>query len=88
MQIVYRGYISAMIKCWYTERGDNMAYTEAQARATKKYIKEKTDDIRLRVAKGTKELWKEEAEKRGMSMTKFVKSCVEKEIKNGDMLMF
>lgn len=61
---------------------------EAQARATKKYIKEKTDDIRLRVAKGTKELWKEEAEKRGMSMTKFVKSCVEKEIKNGDMLMF
>lgn len=65
-----------------------MAYTEAQARATKKYIKEKTDDIRLRVAKGTKELWKEEAEKRGMSMTKFVKSCVEKEIKNGDMLMF
>ena len=65
-----------------------MAYTEAQARATKKYIKEKTDDIRLRVAKGTKELWKEEAEKRGMSMTKFVKLCVEKEIKNGDMLMF
>lgn len=77
-----------MIKCWYTERGDNMAYTEAQARATKKYIKEKTDDIRLRVAKGTKELWKEEAEKRGMSMTKFVKLCVEKEIENGDMLMF
>lgn len=77
-----------MLKCWYAERGDNMAYTEAQARATKKYIKEKTDDIRLRVAKGTKELWKEEAEKRGMSMTKFVKSCVEKEINNGDMLMF
>ena len=77
-----------MVKCLYAERGDNMAYTEAQARATKKYIKEKTDDIRLRVAKGTKELWKEEAEQRGMSMTKFVKSCVEKEIKNGDMLMF
>lgn len=47
-------------------------YTEAQKRASIKYMQEKTDDIRLRVPKGTKELWKEEAEKRGQSMTQFV----------------
>lgn len=47
-------------------------YTEAQKRASIKYMQEKTDDIRIRAPKGTKELWKEEAEKRGQSMTQFV----------------
>ena len=57
-----------------------MAYTEAQKKATIKYLKEKTDDIRLRVPKGTKEVWKAEAEKRGKSMTQFVVDTVQKEI--------
>lgn len=57
-----------------------MAYTEAQKRANIKYMREKTDDIRLRVKKGLKEKYKQEAEKRGMSMTQFIISCVEKEI--------
>lgn len=59
-----------------------MAYTEAQKRASMKYIKEKTDDIRLRVPKGVKERYKKEAEKRGISTTQFILNCVEKELKN------
>ena len=59
-----------------------MAYTEAQKKASIKYMNEKTDDIRLRVQKGLKEKYKAEAEKRGISMTQFIVECVEKEIKN------
>lgn len=59
-----------------------MAYTEAQKKASIKYMTEKTDDIRLRVPKGLKEKYQSEAEKRGLSMTKFIIECVEKEIEN------
>lgn len=54
-----------------------MAYTEAQKRAAMKYMKEKTDDIRLRVPKGTKERWKALAEARGISMTELVLRTME-----------
>lgn len=57
-----------------------MTYTQAQKRASIKYLKEKTDDIRLRVPKGLKEKYKKEAKKRGISMTKFIVQCVEKNI--------
>lgn len=56
-------------------------YTEAQKNASIKYMQEKTDDIRLRLPKGTKELWKAAAEKHGVSMTKFVQDAVEVAIK-------
>ena len=59
-----------------------MPYTEAQKKASIKYMAEKTDDIRLRVPKGLKEKYLKEAEKRGLSMTKFIIDCVEKEIEN------
>lgn len=59
-----------------------MAYTEAQKKASMKYISEKTDDIRLRVPKGLKDKYRAEAEKRGISLTQFIINCVEKEIKN------
>lgn len=53
-------------------------YTEAQKRASIKYMQEKTDDIRLRVPKGTKDRWKAAAESAGAdSMTKFVQDAVE-----------
>lgn len=58
-----------------------MAYTEAQKKASIKYMSEKTDDIRLRVPKGLKDKYRVEAEKRGISMTQFIVNCVEKEIK-------
>lgn len=60
-----------------------MTYTEAQKKASIKYMAEKTDDIRLRVPKGTKERYKKAAEARGMSMTQFILAAVEKEIGSG-----
>ena len=52
-------------------------YTEAQKKASIKYLNEKTDDIRLRLPKGTKDRWKAAAERTGVSMTKFVQDAVE-----------
>lgn len=52
-------------------------YTDAQKRAAMKYMQEKTDDIRLRLPKGTKDRWKVAAEAAGVSMTKFVQDAVE-----------
>ena len=45
-----------------------------------KYLKEKTDDTRIRTQKGTKDRWKAEAEKRDKWLNQFVIDCVEKEI--------
>lgn len=59
-----------------------MPYTEAQKKASIKYLHEKTDDIRLRVPKGLKDKYKTEADSRGKSMTQFIVDCVEKEINN------
>lgn len=58
-----------------------MTYTEAQKRATLKYLSTKTDDIRLRVPRGTKERYKTAAKKEGVSMTKFITEAVEEKIK-------
>lgn len=55
-------------------------YTEARKKASIKYMQEKTDDIRLRVPKGTKDKWKSAAEQRNQSMTQFVVETVNKEI--------
>lgn len=49
-----------------------MPYTDTQKKASEKWIKEHTDDVRLRVPKGTKDRWKKYAESHGMSMTSFV----------------
>ena len=56
-------------------------YTEAQKKATLKYLKESTDDIRLRVPKGTKERWSAAAADAGMSMTKYVLEIVNDYVK-------
>ena len=52
-------------------------YTEAQKKASIKYMQDKTDDIRLRLPKGTKDRWKAAADVAGVSMTKFVQDAVE-----------
>ena len=45
-----------------------------------KYLAEKTDDIRLRVPKGTKDKWKHCASLSGKSMTVYVCDAVERQI--------
>ena len=49
-----------------------MAYTEAKKRANIKYLAEKTDDIRVHAPKGTRDIWKAEAEKHGLSLAKYL----------------
>lgn len=55
-------------------------YTEAQKRATLEYIREKTDEFKIRAPKGTKVRWKSEADKQGKSLNQFVIDCVENKI--------
>ena len=57
-----------------------MPYSEAQKRASIKYMTEKTDDIRLRVPKGTKDRYKKEADKMGISMTQYIITAVNEKI--------
>lgn len=52
-------------------------YTEAQKRATAKYHAEKTDDIRIRAPKGTKERWRAKAEAQGKSLQRMIIDAVE-----------
>lgn len=55
-------------------------YTEAQKKASIKYLKDKTDSIQIRTPKGTKERWREAAEKQGVSLNQFIADAVEEKI--------
>lgn len=58
-------------------------YTDAQKKASIKYLKEKTDSIQIRTQKGTKERWRTAALQRGKSLNQFIVDTVETEI-SGD----
>ena len=62
--------------------GMGARYTEAQKNATIKYMKMKTDEIRVRSPKGFKEIVKQAAENRGKSMNKYVYDLIVSDIKN------
>ena len=47
-------------------------YTEAQAKAAKKYLTETVEDVRIRAPKGQKAVIKAHAERQGESMNAFV----------------
>lgn len=55
-------------------------YTEAQKKASMKYLKEKTDSIQIRAPKGTKDRWKAAAESRGKSLNQLIIDTMEAEI--------
>ena len=57
-----------------------MATSEARKRATKKYIAEKTDDIRIRAPRGTKSEWQSAADAAGVSLTQYVRGAVSAQI--------
>ena len=46
--------------------------TDARRRATNKYLREKVEDIRIRVPRGQKEIIKAHAEHQGESLNAFV----------------
>lgn len=56
-------------------------YTEAQAKAAKKYLKESVEDVRIRVPKGQKAVIKNHAEKQGESMNAFVIRAIDETMK-------
>ena len=49
-----------------------MAYTDAQNRATQKYIKENLEEVRFRVKKGEKAVLQNAAKEAGQSMAQYV----------------
>ncbi len=55
-------------------------YTEAQAKAAKKYLKESVEDIRIRVPKGNKAKVQEHASTMGESMNSFVVRAINETI--------
>lgn len=57
-----------------------MPVTKAQAKATEKYM-QKFDDIKLRVPKGMREIYRERAAKEGKSLNQYIIECIEKNIK-------
>lgn len=58
-------------------------YTDAQKKASIKYLKEKTDSIQIRTQKGVKERWRNAAEERGKSLNQFIVDTMENEISAG-----
>lgn len=57
-----------------------MAYSEAQKRATMKYREKALARINLDVKKEKKELYRTQAEKRGMSLNAYIISLIEKDM--------
>ena len=52
-------------------------YTESQAKAAKKYLKETVEDIRIRVPKGQKDIIKAAAENAGESLNTQVRKSID-----------
>lgn len=57
-----------------------MAYSEAQKRATLKYKAKTYEQVSLQLKKGKKEIYKAQAEKRGMSLNAYIISLIEKDM--------
>lgn len=58
-------------------------YTQAQNKATQKYIKNAYDSFTVRVPKGTREKYNAHAESKGTSLNKLVIELLENDIKGG-----
>ena len=74
-------YIDSIIKMWYNivQRGDNMV-SEAQKKATSKYISKAYDQVSLRMPKGKREVYKAYAERKGKSLNALIIELIEKDM--------
>ena len=61
-----------------------MAYSETQKKATAKYMKNKLDDIKVRVPKGKREVYKAHAERKGKSLNALIIELLEKDMQEED----
>lgn len=79
-------YLALTLSYFYMKEGVIMPeekksrYTEAQNRATQKYIKDNLEEIRFRVKKGEKDRYKIAAEKTGLSLAKFFLTAADEKI--------
>ena len=55
--------------------------TEARRKASKKYLTETVEDVRIRVPKGQKSIIKSHAESQGESMNQFVTRAIKETMK-------
>lgn len=58
-------------------------YTQAQNKATQRYIKKAYDDIKVRVPKGKREYYKAYAEAKGKSLNELIIELLNKDIESG-----
>lgn len=56
---------------------------EQMRKASEKYLKEKVEDIRIRVPKGDKAKYKQAADDFGLSLNQFVVDAMEEKIERG-----
>jgi len=54
--------------------------SDAQRKAADKYLKEKTDEIKIRVPKGKKEIIQNYAKKQGESVNGFINRIIDEKI--------
>lgn len=57
-----------------------MATTKAGQKAVNKYISKNYDRINITLPAGQKDIWKNAAEKAGMSLNDFIRKCVSEKI--------
>ncbi len=55
-------------------------YTEAQKKSAEKYLRDKVEDIRIRVPKGEKQKIKEFAEAQKKSLNQFIYDLIKREM--------
>lgn len=53
-----------------------MSYTQAQGKATQKYLEENMEQVRIWVRKGERDALKEEAKRHDQSMTQYIIQAV------------
>lgn len=56
-----------------------MATSEAQKRASIKYMSEKLEEVKFRIPKGKKDHIRKHAETKGLSLTAYIKQLIEKD---------
>lgn len=60
------------------------AKTKTNAQIKNDYAKKAYDDIRLQVKKGQKDIIRQRAESRGMSLNGYINALIEADMKQGD----
>lgn len=62
-----------------------MPYSEAQKRATMKYKAKAYDRLELQLKKGMKDVYREQAAKKNMSLNAYIISLIEKDIEENSL---